>query len=962
MSNILIAEVGGGDRSVNVEFRVLGPLEVLLNGEPVSVPAGRGRVLLATLLLRPNQFVSIDELVDRLWDGEPPTVDRANKTLQTTVLRLRQALGPANCVRTTAGGYLAEVRPGELDLLRFRELVRAGDFASATELWRGPALANVASESLHRDEVPRLEEDRLAVLERRIEADLDRGQAAELVAELSALTQQHPLRERFWAQRMSALYHAGRQAEALESYREIAALLADELGVDPSPELRQLHLALLNGDVAPVERPRQAICQLPPDTARFVGRETLFRQVEAKLTAPGESVPVLVLSGAPGVGKSAFTIRAAHRLRDRFPDGQLFVRLNGAGAAPRDPAEVLGELLVALDVSVTGMPDGLEARTATFRAQLADRKMLVVLDDAAGPEQVRPLLPGTPGCAVLVSSRQRLVQIEGAHSLRLPPLGREDGFALLAGAIGEARAATDRAAVSAIVNACGGLPLALRVAGARLAARESLPLSSLARRLSDERRRLDELTTGDLEIRATFGPSYEALPADAATAFRRLGLLGATDVASWTVGVLAGGDGERLVERLVEANLLDEVGLDATGEPRYRMHDLLAVYAAELVRGEDEQVVTTALRDYVEVLLTLADDAAQDWFAADDTPKRPITRSKVLDSAEMDRLTESRGKWLLAEMVNIDRAITSCLDHSWLEEAENLMHRALVYLDIYLSHERILQLCGLVRDKALAEGHELIAWRSHLRLTSQLVTKGVTEEVLTAYQRCADGFEAVGAEAELAVALGAVAYYTMLHTGQPQLAVAERAVAAARASGEQRTLVSALRELGTMLATERSYEDSVRVLDEALVFTREIGDPNDLAIVLNRIASSALADGDVDRASATSREALDLMTGLGDDRGTAYCTVLVSQVDLALGDASAALVGAEKALSVFETLGERRGSVRALASMAEAELALGLVEKVIDVASAALENYADAGDAAAEERLRVALAAARRRA
>ncbi len=944
---------------MSVEFRVLGPLEVLLDGKPVSVPAGRGRVLLATLLLRPNRFVSSDELVERLWDGDPPTADRVNKTLQMTVMRLRQALGAANRVRTTAGGYLAEVGADELDLLWFRELARAGDFASATALWRGPVLANVASEALHRDDVPLLEDEHLAVLERRIDADLDRGQAADLVAELSALTQQYPLRERFWAQRMSALYRSGRQAEALESYREIAALLADELGVDPSLQLRELHQALLNGEIAPVGQPRQAICQLPPDTTRFVGRETLFRQVEAKLAAQDESVPVLVLSGSPGVGKSAFTISAAHRLRDRFPGGQLFVRLNGAGATPRDPGEVLGELLVALDVSVTGMPDGLEARTAAFRAQLADRRMLVVLDDAAGPEQVRPLLPGTPGCAVLVSSRQRLVQIDGAHSLRVPPLSREDGVALLAGVIGESRAATDRTAVGAIVDACGGLPLALRVAGARLAARESLPLSSLARRLSDERRRLDELTTGDLEVRATFGPSYEALPADAATAFRRLGLLGATDVASWTVGVLAGGDGERLVERLVEANLLDEVGLDATGEPRYRMHDLLAVYAAELVRHEDPRIVTDALRDYVGALLTLADEAAQDSFAADDTPKRSITRSKLLEPAEIERLTERRGQWLLAEMVNIDRAITLCLDHDWVEEAENLMHRALVYLDIYLSHERILQLCALVRDVALAGGHELIAWRSQLRLTGQLVMRGVTEEVLTEYQRCADGFEAIGAQAELAVALGAVAYYTMLHTGQPQVAVAERAVAAARASGELSTHMSVLRELGTMLAIEGRYADSVRVLDEALAINREIGESNDLALVLHRIGSSALANGDVDRAAVASREALDLMTEVGDDRGAAYCAELVSQVDLAAGDASAALAGAEKALGVFEALGERRGAVRALAAMAEANLGLGLVDKVIEVAATALENYADAGDAGAAGRLRAALATAR---
>ncbi|MEU0884513.1 BTAD domain-containing putative transcriptional regulator [Lentzea sp. NPDC005914] len=944
---------------MSVEFRVLGPLEVLLDGEPVTVAGGRGRVLLATLLLRPNQFMSVDELVDRLWEGDPPTADRAHKTLQTTVLRLRQALGAANRVRTTPGGYLAEVGPDELDLLRFRRLVKAGDFAAATELWRGPALANVGSDALHRDEVPRLENERLDALERRIDADLERGLASGLVAELTALTQQHPLRERFWAQRMSALYRSGRQAEALESYREVTALLADELGVDPAPELRQLHLALLNGEVSEPAGPRRTLCQLPPDTADFVGREGMFRKVEERLAGPG--VPVVVLTGAPGVGKSAFTIKAAHRLRDRFPDGQLFARLNGAGGTPREPAEVLAELLVALDVHVSAIPDGLEARSAAFRAQLADRAMLVVLDDAAGPDQVRPLLPGTAGCAVLISSRQQLVLVEGAQSLRVPPLGPDDGIALLTSVLGAERAGTDSAAVAAIAGACGGLPLALRVAGARLAARESLPLGSLARRLSDERHRLDELAMGDLEVRATFGPSYEALPADAATAFRRLGLLGATDVASWTVGVLAGGGGERLVERLVEANLIDEVGLDVTGEPRYRLHDLLAVYAAELVRAEDAQVVATAMRHYLDLLLTLVDLAIADWTGGDELPLQPLVPSTALDRAEIERLGGDEN-FLLAEMVNIDRAILYCLRENWIDDAANLIDRAFTFLDVYYSHDRVLQLRELVREAAFADGNDLVAWRCELDLMAQRVTRGVTEEVLDGYSRCADAFEAMDAQAELAASLGALTYYRMVHTGQPQLVLAERAVAAARASGVPNLLSGSLRELGTMLATEGRHAESAEVMDEALALSRSGGKPNEIALVLSRIASIAMDSGDLVRAGAAAREALELATGLDDNRGIAYCMTRVAQVDLAAGDAGHALTGAEKALALFEGLGERRGAARAMAVVVEATLALGLHRKVIDIATAALENYADAGDADAEERLRVALAEARRRA
>jgi tetratricopeptide (TPR) repeat protein len=473
---------------------------------------------------------------------------------------------------------------------------------------------------------------------------------------------------------------------------------------------------------------------------------------------------------------------------------------------------------------------------------------------------------------------------------------------------------------------------------------------------------LDELTMGDLEVRATFGPSYEALPADAATAFRRLGLLGATDVASWTVGVLAGGDGERLVERLVEANLLDEVGLDATGEPRYRLHDLLAVYAAELVRAEDQQVVAAAMRDYIGLLLTLAEVAAEDWTGGDEVPVQPITRSAALDRAEIERLAGRGENFLVAEMVNIDRAIMYCLRENWVQDAANLVDRAFFYLDVYFSHDRVVQLRELVRDAALADGNELVAWRSHLDLVSQWVTRGVTDEVLAEYTRCIDAFEAMGAHAELAASLGASSYYTMIYTGHPQLALAERAVAAARASGVSSLQSSNLRELGTMLANEGRYTESVRVMDEALAISRDKGTRNEVALVLSRIGSSALANGDLERASAAAREALHLTAELDDLRGVAYCTTQVAQIDLALGDAGSALAGAEKALSIFEGLGERRGTVRALAAVAEATLALGLTAKVIDMATAALENYADAGDADAERRLRAALAKARRKA
>lgn len=380
---------------MTVEFRVLGPLEVLLDGEPVEVPAGRGRVLLATLLLRANQFVSVDELVERLWDGEPPTPDRVHKTLQMVVTRLRQALGPASCVRTAGGGYQAEIGQDELDLLRFRALAGSGDFGAAAALWRGPVLGNVKSDALHRDDVPRLLDERLVVLERRIDADLDRGHAAELVAELRSLVAEHPMRESFWRQLMLALYRSGQQAESLAAYQEIRTLLADELGVDPGPALRDLHQRILRADVGHVDR-RSVPRQLPAGVHNFVGRDE-------ELSLLGKENGITVVHGAGGVGKTALALHWSHSVRQDYPDGDLYLNLRGFDreAQPVGPGQAAEFLLLGLGVK--DVPAGDEARFALLRTELAGRRMLLVLDNAATSHQVLPLLPGTSG--VRCSSR-----------------------------------------------------------------------------------------------------------------------------------------------------------------------------------------------------------------------------------------------------------------------------------------------------------------------------------------------------------------------------------------------------------------------------------------------------------------------------------------------------------------------------------------------------------------------------
>ncbi|NGY58633.1 tetratricopeptide repeat protein [Lentzea sp. NEAU-D13] len=577
---------------MRAEFRVLGPLEVLLDGEPVAVPAGRCHVLLATLLLRPNQFVSADELIERIWAGAPSKADRARKTLQMVVARLRSALGTADCVRTRPGGYLAVVDPDQLDLLRFRALVGSGDFGAASALWRGPVLANVTSDALHCDDVPRLAEERLNALELRIEADLDRGLGREIVVELRSLVADHPLRESFWRHLMLALYRAGQQAEALAAYRQVRAKLADELGVDPGLPLQELHERILRADVP--AGGRQVPRQLPSAVLNFVGRDEELRLL-AKTTG------VTVVHGVGGVGKTALVLRWAREVRDEFPDGDLYVNLRGFDpeAQPVDPAAVAEMLLIGLGVEET--PPGAEARFALLRTTLVDRRLLLVLDNAASARQVLPLLPGAAGVRVVITSRNQLRALVSQHDAKAISLRQLDFGAarsLLVAVLGESRIDTEPESAREIAERCAGLPLALRVFAERVL---RFPDTSL-RQFVDElgATRLDALSDfEDVDVRSVFSWSYRALDAESARMFRLLSIHPGPDFDVSAAAALASvsvAQARRLVERLVADHLVQ-----SRTPGRYDLHDLLRAYAAELC-GDDEAAAFRLTEWYVHTL------------------------------------------------------------------------------------------------------------------------------------------------------------------------------------------------------------------------------------------------------------------------------------------------------------------------------------------------------------------------
>ncbi|MFR9797923.1 AfsR/SARP family transcriptional regulator [Streptomyces sp. MS06] len=593
--------------SAALRFSVLGPVRARRGGEPLSTGSPQQRALLAALLLREGRTATSAELIDALWGEEPP--QQALAAVRTYASRLRKVLGAATLVSESGGYAVRGPGAGALDVAEAQELAalaeksrNAGDLHGAREalgrtlaLWDGETLAGVPGPYAQAQRV-RLEEWRLRLLESRLELDLELGCHAGAVSELTALTAAHPLREGLREQLMLALYRSGRQAEALAVYADTRRLLAEELGVDPRPGLRELQQRILRADPeladpsAPDAEPTAVPvrpAQLPASVPDFTGRASFVRELSDILSSasgsggePGQQgrvMAVSALAGIGGVGKTTLAVHVAHRARASFPDGQLYVDLQGAGARAAEPETVLGSFLRALGTAESAIPDSLEERAALYRSVLDGRRVLVLLDNARDAAQVRPLLPGAAGSAALVTSRVRMVGLAGAHLVDLDVMSPDEALSLFTKIVGEERVAGERKAALDVVAACGFLPLAIRIAASRLAARRTWTVSVLAAKLADERRRLDELQAGDLAVKATFELGYGQLEPAQARAFRLLGLADGPDIsvaAAAAVLDLAQEEAEDLLEALVDTSLLESA---APG--RYRFHDLVRLYA-----------------------------------------------------------------------------------------------------------------------------------------------------------------------------------------------------------------------------------------------------------------------------------------------------------------------------------------------------------------------------------------------
>jgi DNA-binding SARP family transcriptional activator len=683
-----------------VEFRVLGPLEVIKDRAPVSITAPRQRALLTVLALEANHVITVDRLVDSIWDELPPHTARSQ--VQICISSLRKLLGgdsTGDIILTRASGYQLCADAQMVDAIQFgqvlaqaRAAAQAGQlensvrhFRAALNLWRGPAAADIGS-GVVQQAATRLTEQRLAAIEECVRIELQLGRQLEVIAELAALVAENPLREKLRAYQMIALYRAGRQAEALESYRAARRVFIDELGIEPGAELRDLEKAILSNDPRlaaatrmPEEEPRPARQrpavipqQLPADVMDFTGREELSERLRTFLTLPSGTgarpMRVAVLTGMSGSGKTALAVHLAHAMAGSFPDGQLFVPMRGDDARPLSARRLLERCLRALGLPPGAMPSRQEEMAAAYRSLLATRRVLVILDDADLVAQVTSLLPGSEKCAVIVTSRHRLSGLIGAQFFDVGPLSASSAAELLWRVLGKVRPATLLGEVTRLAQLCGYLPLALRIVCARLLERPHWSVRQMIRRLENERTRLAELQIDGLDVSAGISTSYDSLSVSARRLLLRLTLLGAVHFGAWVAAPLLDLDIEQggdFLDELVGGRLVEV--RHGTGESRLYLHDLVRVFATERLAADQPAAERAGtLRRLLGCWLFLAREAGRRERGGQFGPAPgPAPCPPLPDQAVTDLLGRPLG-WLRSErealMAAIGQAAQAGLD------------------------------------------------------------------------------------------------------------------------------------------------------------------------------------------------------------------------------------------------------------------------------------------------------------
>jgi DNA-binding SARP family transcriptional activator len=918
-----------------LRFGVLGPLRVWRHEGIVDLGPVQQRVVLAVLALQAGRPVGRQQMIDAVWGETPPR--NAVNLVQRHVSGLRRVLEPHRLGRTPSGlliwtdaGYVLSLSAGVLDLDNFeREVVRAraersaGNLQeaavalhSALGLWRGPVCDGLSSPFLDA-QADRLAESRVNMLEDRIELDLATGHHADLIMELRDLVAEHPVRERLRGLLMLALYQAGRQADALAAFRDARRSLQDELGVEPSPPLQKLHQQILAADpalaaaasaeVAEVSEnasatigPRRPVpAQLPHHIADFTGRDAELSRLDA-LIAQGSSdvengIVITVITGTAGVGKSALAMYWAHKVRHQFPDGQLYVNLRGFSPAESamNPAEAIHGFLDAFAMPSDRIPLDLDEQAALYRSMLADLRVLIVLDNARNVDQVRPLLPGSPGCVVVVTSRNQLMSLivaNGAHPVALDLLSAEEARHLLSRKLNPERVKAEPASVDEIIEACAGLPLALAIAAARAAANPRLPLSAQADALHKSHDRLDALDGGDqyTDVRAVFSWSYQALSAPAARLFRLLGLHAGPDIALFSAASLAGvplAQARQELAELVRAHLLTE-----WTPGRFTLHDLLRAYACELS--------------------ATSDSAAE----------RRLAVHRVLDYY----LHTAYSAELLLRPRRDDPITLALLQSRVTPETLKDYRSALAWL----ATERQVLLAAL--RQAVSYGFDVHAWQLAWTITSYFDRHGHWYDAVASHRAALAAAKRLGdLHAEAVIHCCLACAYCRLDAHSSANEHLQRALELYESLDDFAGMAHAHRTLTWVLDQQGRYGEGLEHAEQAVELFRIAGRPTGQARSLNAVGWFQLLLGDPEQGLSNCQHALDMQSSIGDRFGQADTLDSIAQAYTLLGRYDEAIANYQQALQMYQEFGDRYYEAGTLDSLGDTYLAVGDLESAV---------------------------------
>ncbi|WP_433536011.1 BTAD domain-containing putative transcriptional regulator [Micromonospora sp. CA-249363] len=902
-----------------MRFGILGPLRV--GGGESTVTAGRDRTVLAMLLLRAGQLVPVEELVDAVWEENPPATARAQ--LQTCVSRLRRrlaelGLAPETIV-TDPAGYGVRTASADVDAHLFArgvEVARAAGaagrladarthFRAALALWRGPALSGITSRSVRR-RAQALDEQRLSVLEECVDVELRLGRAAELIEELTESVDRHPLRDRLRGQLMLALSSVGRQADALAAYREGRRLYADELGIEPGAALQELHQRVLAGDLALAgreTRPVDPVRALPRAIGDFVGRQETVARLVKQIDEDGTRIQLI--DGMPGSGKTTLAVHVATALVDRFPDAQLFIDLHGhSERRPLTPATAVAALLRQLGVPPEGLPENTDDRLALWRTELAGLRACVVLDNAASADQVAPLLPNGSHCLVIVTSRRRLVGLDEGRPTSLPVLDPDEAIELLGQVAGVERIAAEPEAAAEVARRCGHLPLAIRMAGARLAHRARWRVADLVDRLVAEAGPLAELTVGQRSVGQAFALSYEQVSPSAQRLFAMLGLHpgGHLDVSAAAALVgLPLNAAQDVLDELVDAHLVEEA------QPgRFRLHDLLREYARLLLapperRAERRAALERLLDHHLSVMLAIA-RTIEAAGSRSNLPAHPPGRPDLLAGPVSRK-------------------------HAWFEE----------------NHVGLTALVRLAEE----EDFPVECWQLARACWRLNFDGGHLDELIETHTIGLRVAERLGDEAAIAAMLNYLSSaYFRLARFPDAISAMEVALTLRRRLGLRGDVISTLWNLGISYAANDDFRQSRAMFDEALGMIRGLGDPSELANLLTNLCYALIRWGRYDEALRYARLNLLLARQAKDLRQTDKAIGHIAVARRRMGDLGPARRLLRTALHLKRRVGDRFGEGQVLNEMGVMERVAGQPDRAAALHREALVAMMKTGDRA----------------